>query len=35
MKIMDLARAIAPECRMEIMGIRPGEKLHEVDDNPG
>jgi len=30
MNIMDLARAIAPECRTEIVGIRPGEKLHEV-----
>ena len=30
MKIVDLARAIGPECRMEIVGIRPGEKLHEV-----
>lgn len=30
MQIMDLARAIAPECRTEIVGIRPGEKLHEV-----
>jgi UDP-N-acetylglucosamine 4,6-dehydratase len=30
MNIMDLARAIAPECRTEIIGIRPGEKLHEV-----
>ncbi len=30
MKITDLARAIAPECRHEIVGIRPGEKLHEV-----
>jgi len=30
MKIVDLARAIAPECRLEIVGIRPGEKLHEV-----
>jgi UDP-N-acetylglucosamine 4,6-dehydratase len=30
MKIMDLARAIAPECRLEIIGIRPGEKLHET-----
>ena len=27
--IMDLAKAIAPECKYEIMGIRPGEKLHE------
>ncbi len=30
MNIMDLARAIAPECKTEIVGIRPGEKLHEV-----
>jgi UDP-N-acetylglucosamine 4,6-dehydratase len=30
MNIMDLAMAIAPECRTEIVGIRPGEKLHEV-----
>jgi UDP-N-acetylglucosamine 4,6-dehydratase len=29
-KITDLARAIAPECEMKIVGIRPGEKLHEV-----
>ncbi|MFA5876525.1 MAG: polysaccharide biosynthesis protein, partial [Candidatus Margulisiibacteriota bacterium] len=30
MKIVDLAKAIAPECRHEIVGIRPGEKIHEV-----
>ncbi|RJP85532.1 MAG: UDP-N-acetylglucosamine 4,6-dehydratase (inverting) [Desulfobacteraceae bacterium] len=30
MNIMDLAKAIAPECRTEIVGIRPGEKLHEI-----
>lgn len=30
MRVVDLARAIAPECRHEIVGIRPGEKLHEV-----
>jgi UDP-N-acetylglucosamine 4,6-dehydratase/5-epimerase len=30
MNIMDLAAAIAPECRTETVGIRPGEKLHEV-----
>jgi UDP-N-acetylglucosamine 4,6-dehydratase len=30
MKIMDLATAVAPECRHEIIGIRPGEKLHEL-----
>jgi UDP-N-acetylglucosamine 4,6-dehydratase/5-epimerase len=28
--ITDLAEAIAPECRQEIVGIRPGEKLHEL-----
>ncbi len=30
MKIVDLAKAIAPDCRIEIVGIRPGEKLHET-----
>ncbi len=30
MRLMDLAKAIAPDCEMEIVGIRPGEKLHEV-----
>ena len=30
MKITDLAKAIAPDCRQEIVGIRPGEKLHET-----
>ncbi len=28
-KIADLARAMAPDCEMKIIGIRPGEKLHE------
>jgi len=28
-KILDVAKAIAPECKHEIVGIRPGEKLHE------
>ncbi|MCG2786641.1 MAG: UDP-N-acetylglucosamine 4,6-dehydratase (inverting) [Anaerolineae bacterium] len=28
-KVVDLARAIAPEAQIEIIGIRPGEKLHE------
>ena len=28
-KITDVAEAIAPECRQEIVGIRPGEKVHE------
>lgn len=30
MKLMDLAEAMAPGCKKEIVGIRPGEKLHEV-----
>jgi len=29
MKVVDLARVVAPEARQEIVGIRPGEKLHE------
>jgi UDP-N-acetylglucosamine 4,6-dehydratase (inverting) len=28
-RIVDVARAIGPECRQEIVGIRPGEKIHE------
>lgn len=28
-KITDLAEAIAPQARLEVVGIRPGEKLHE------
>lgn len=30
MKVVDLAKAIAPEAEIEIIGIRPGEKLHET-----
>lgn len=30
MRITDLATAIGPDCEQEIIGIRPGEKLHEV-----
>jgi len=30
MKIMDLVQVIAPKARVKIIGIRPGEKLHEV-----
>ncbi len=29
-KIVDLARVIAPQAEIEITGIRPGEKLHEM-----
>jgi UDP-N-acetylglucosamine 4,6-dehydratase len=36
MRVTDLAKAIAPNARIEFVGIRPGEKLHEemisVDD---
>jgi len=36
MRVVDLAKAIAPEARFDNVGIRPGEKLHEemisVDD---
>lgn len=28
-RIIDVAEAVAPGCRKEIVGIRPGEKLHE------
>ena len=38
MKVTDIARAIDPDARHEIVGIRPGEKLHEqmisVEDAP-
>lgn len=30
MKMTDMAKAIAPHLQQEIIGIRPGEKLHEV-----
>ncbi|MED4905501.1 UDP-N-acetylglucosamine 4,6-dehydratase (inverting) [Parageobacillus thermoglucosidasius] len=30
MKVVDLAKAIAPDAEIEIIGIRPGEKLHET-----
>ena len=29
-KILDLAKSLAPDCEIEIVGIRPGEKLHET-----
>lgn len=30
MRLTDLANVVAPDCKIEITGIRPGEKLHEV-----
>ena len=30
MRLMELAKAVAPECDAKIIGIRPGEKLHEI-----
>lgn len=30
MKVSDLAKAMAPDARINYIGIRPGEKLHEV-----
>ena len=30
MKVTEIARAIDPDSRLEIIGIRPGEKIHEV-----
>lgn len=30
MRITDLAAVIAPDCKLEYVGIRPGEKLHEM-----
>lgn len=38
MRIVDLARAVCPKCKIKVTGIRPGEKLHESlltpDDGP-
>ena len=30
MKVLDLAKTIAPGCKIKIIGMRPGEKLHET-----
>ena len=30
MKVVDLAKAVAPDAKLDIVGIRPGEKLHEM-----
>jgi len=38
MNIVDIARVIAPKLKLETVGIRPGEKLHEqmigIEDSP-
>lgn len=30
MRIADIAKLVAPRCRIKTIGIRPGEKLHEI-----
>lgn len=30
MRLMDMASALAPQCKVAFVGIRPGEKIHEV-----
>lgn len=30
MSLLDLAKAVAPQAQINVIGIRPGEKLHEV-----
>lgn len=34
MKVTELARAVAPEAELDFVGIRPGEKLHEMMIGP-
>ncbi len=38
MNILDIARAVAPQAKHKIIGVRPGEKLHEqmigIEDAP-
>ena len=38
MRVTDIARAVAPQARIELVGIRPGEKVHEqmigAEDSP-
>ena len=34
MNIVDLAKALAPDCKTEYIGIRPGEKIHETLISP-
>jgi UDP-N-acetylglucosamine 4,6-dehydratase/5-epimerase len=33
-RILDVAKAIAPDCEQKVVGIRPGEKVHEEMINP-
>jgi len=30
MKVIDLAKALEPDCKIKLIGIRPGEKINEV-----
>ncbi len=30
MPIVDMVKLLAPECKMQVIGMRPGEKLHEI-----
>lgn len=30
LKVVDVVKTLVPECRIKIIGIRPGEKLHET-----
>ena len=30
LRIEDVMRELAPKCKMQVIGIRPGEKLHEI-----
>lgn len=30
MRLCDMARAICPDCEQKVVGVRPGEKMHEV-----
>lgn len=30
LKVIDLVKTLAPECELDFIGIRPGEKLHEI-----
>jgi UDP-N-acetylglucosamine 4,6-dehydratase len=34
MKVTEVAEVVAPGCRQELIGIRPGEKLHEIMITP-